>query len=65
MASLGTEPWAQTAFINVTVRSGLIDLKGLVESETQRDAVRVAIEVTPGVTAVNDHLTIRPVTAEG
>jgi CBS domain-containing protein len=64
MANLDAEPWARTAFINITARSGLIELKGLVESETQRDAVRVAIEITPGVTAVNDHLMIRPATAE-
>jgi CBS domain-containing protein len=63
MANLEKEPWAPTALINVTARSGLIDLWGLVDSETQRDAVRVAIEVTPGVTAVNDNLTIRPIMA--
>lgn len=61
MANLEKEPWAPTALINVTARSGVIDLWGLIESETQRSAIRVAVEVTPGVTAVNDNLTARPI----
>jgi CBS domain-containing protein len=63
MAKLEKEPWAPTAVINVTARSGLIDLWGFVNSETQRDAIRVAVEVTPGVTAVTDNLAIRPIMA--
>jgi CBS domain-containing protein len=61
MANLEKESWAPTALINVTARSGLIDLWGLVVSQAQRDAIRVAIEVTPGVMAVNDNLTVRPI----
>jgi hypothetical protein len=63
MANLEKQSWAPTALINVTARSGVIDLWGLVDSETQRDAVRVAVEVTPGVTAVNDNLAVRPILA--
>lgn len=61
MANLEKEPWAPTALINVMARSGVIDLWGLIDSETQRSAIRVAVEVTPGVTAVNDNLTARPI----
>jgi osmotically-inducible protein OsmY len=35
-------------------------LWGFVESETERKAIRVAAESTPGVRAVNDHMTARP-----
>jgi osmotically-inducible protein OsmY len=36
-------------------------LWGFVESDTERKAIRVAAEATPGVHAVNDHMTARPV----
>lgn len=64
MAILEKEPWAHVALINVTARSGVIDLWGLVSSEKQRDAIRVAIQNIPGVTGVNDNLTIRPAMAD-
>jgi osmotically-inducible protein OsmY len=63
MANLEKESWAHTALINVTAHSGQIDLWGLVDSETTRYAIRVAIEITPGVVTVNDNLTVRPVMA--
>lgn len=65
MANLENESWASTALINVTARSGEITVWGLVNSETQREAIRIAIEVVPGVTAVNDNMTIRPVITMG
>jgi len=61
MANLEKESWAHIALINVTARLGLVDLWGLVDSEVQKNAIRVAVEVTPGVRAVNDNLIIRPI----
>jgi CBS domain-containing protein len=61
MENLEKESWASTALINVTARSGKIDLTGLVRSVAQRDALRIAVELTPGVKAVNDDLTVRPI----
>ena len=61
MANLEKESWAHVALINVTARLGLIDLWGLVDSEAQRNAIRVAVEVTPGVRAVNHNLVIQPI----
>lgn len=61
MANLEKQPWAHVALINVTAHAGQIDLWGIVDSEAQRAAIRVAVEVIPGVSAVNDNLTIRPV----
>jgi CBS domain-containing protein len=63
MANLQGETWAHIALINVTARSGHIDLSGVVESEIQRDAIRVAVEGTPGVRAVDDNLMVRPIMA--
>jgi len=42
--------------LNVTVTNGVVDLWGLVQSDTERQAITVAAEGIPGVTAVNDHL---------
>jgi osmotically-inducible protein OsmY len=33
----------------------------MIDSESERRAVRVAVEVTPGVSAVADNLKVRPI----
>jgi CBS domain-containing protein len=60
LTHLNKQNWAHTALLNVTVNSGVVDLWGFVESDTERKAIRVAAEATPGVRAVNDHMTARP-----
>jgi CBS-domain-containing membrane protein len=59
MTNLKSQNWAHTALLNVTVTDGVVDLWGLSNSETERKALRVAAETTPGVRAVNDHLIVR------
>lgn len=63
MANLEKESWARVALINITAHSGTIDLWGFVNSEAEKGAIRVAVEVTPGVGAVNDNLVVRPIMA--
>jgi len=46
--------------INVIVSQGVVDLWGGVETEAARQAIRVAAENAPGVSAVNDHLSVLP-----
>ena len=60
---LNERNWGQQypACLNVTVNGGVVDLWGFIESDTERKAVRVAAEATPGVRAVNDHMTARPI----
>ena len=60
MARLQNERWAKPALISVTVRDGTVDLWGIVDSATEKKAVHVLTEVTPGVRAVNDNLVIQP-----
>jgi CBS domain-containing protein len=60
MAQLNAEPWTRPALINVIVQKGTVELWGIVDSASEKRAVRVAAEVTPGVRAVNDNLIIRP-----
>ena len=40
--------------INVIVQDGTVELWGIVDSASEKKAVRIAAEVTPGVRAVND-----------
>jgi CBS-domain-containing membrane protein len=60
LALLRAQPWAHTALLNVTVADGVVDLWGMVPSETERRALRVAAEGVAGVRAVNDNLVVRP-----
>jgi CBS domain-containing protein len=56
LARLNGQPWANTALLNVTVNGGVVDLWGITRSETERKAIRVAAETTPGVRSVNDNM---------
>jgi CBS domain-containing protein len=60
LARLQAEPWTRPSLINVIVKNGTVELWGIVDSQTEKKAVRVAAEVTPGVRAINDNLVIRP-----
>jgi CBS-domain-containing membrane protein len=60
LAHLTGQAWAHTALLNVTVNDGVVDLWGLVKSDAERKAIRVAAESIPGVCAVNNNLATRP-----
>jgi CBS domain-containing protein len=58
---LDREDLATHGPLNVTVTHGVAELWGLVESEEERLAIRVAVENVPGVVAVRDNLgRVRP-----
>ncbi|WP_024508755.1 CBS domain-containing protein [Bradyrhizobium sp. ARR65] len=57
---LKRQPWSRLHKLNVTVTNGTVDLWGFVQSETERQAITIAAEAIPGVTAVSDHLTRDP-----
>jgi CBS domain-containing protein len=59
IAQLSSQPWTRLMLINVIVQDGCVDLWGIVDSEEERKAVRVAAEVTPGVRKVNDKLAVQ------
>ena len=56
VAHLNTQAWSHGSLINATVRDGVVDLWGMVDSPTERKAIRTAALTTPGVRAVNDHM---------
>ncbi|MGB8632707.1 MAG: CBS domain-containing protein [Xanthobacteraceae bacterium] len=60
LSHLNRQPWANTHLLNVTVTDGVVSLWGIANSETERNAIRVAAEATPGVRTVNNHLARGP-----
>lgn len=48
--------WAPKHLLTATVTDGVAHLWGLVDSEDQRSALRVAAEGVPGVRSVEDHM---------
>lgn len=63
VSQLKSEPWIRPALVNVTVTDGTVDLWGVVDSATEKQALRVAVEIVPGVKAVNDSVVVRPAAA--
>jgi CBS domain-containing protein len=60
LAHLRQQSWAHPWLLNVLVKDGVIDLWGVVMSDAEKTAVRIAAETTPGVHAVNNNLVVRP-----
>jgi CBS domain-containing protein len=56
-AELDRQPWAPSGSVDVTVKNGVVDLRGVIGDERQRAALRIAAENIPGVKQVRDHLT--------
>jgi CBS domain-containing protein len=54
------QPWAETSRLNVIVHEGLVELWGAVNSDVEKQAIRVAAESMEGVRAVIDHLIVEP-----
>lgn len=59
ISRLNAQPW-RPSMLNVTVHDGTVDLWGLVASEDEKKAARIAVEIIPGVKVVNDNLMIPP-----
>jgi CBS domain-containing protein len=63
MTQIDAEPWSRPSLINVIVQDGTVELWGIVDSVSEKKAVHIAAEITPGVRAVNDNLIICPAQA--
>ncbi len=57
---LRNEAGVGLASLNVTVADRVVHLWGTALSEAQKDEIRVATESIPGVSAVEDHLSVLP-----
>ena len=58
VAQLRTKSWVDPSTINIIVNNGSVELWGIVDSESEKDAIRVAVEVTPGVRKVANRLVV-------
>jgi CBS domain-containing protein len=55
LAELEAQPWWRSLMSNVVVSDGVVHYYGGFDSETHKDAARIAAENVPGVRAVEDH----------
>jgi len=55
LSELAGQPWWQRNASNVVVTNGIVHYWGLLDSEEERSAARVAAENVPGVRRVEDH----------
>lgn len=57
LSELGNQAWGQVP-VDISVRNGVVRLRGALLDERLRDALRVACENVPGVRRVEDHLVL-------
>ena len=60
LAELREQKWADASEGRVVVSDGIVYLWGIVGSENERRALRIAAENTPGVRGVEDHTEFAP-----
>jgi osmotically-inducible protein OsmY len=60
LAELREQKWADASDGRVVVTDGVVHLWGIVGSEDERRALRIAAENTPGVRGVEDHTEFAP-----
>jgi len=56
IAQLRSKSWADASNLNIIVNNGNVELWGVVDSEAEKNAIRVAVEATPGVREVSNKL---------
>jgi CBS domain-containing protein len=61
LEQLRSKPWVDPSTIKIIVNNGTVELWGIVDSETEKKAIGVAVEVTPGVRQVANKLVIEHV----
>ena len=62
---LAGQRWADALLLNVIVHDGIVEFWGVVNSDAEKQATRVAAESMEGVHAVIDHLIVEPREAVG
>jgi CBS-domain-containing membrane protein len=54
------QTWLKSAYVSVSTKDGVVELWGAVDSDQQRQALRVLVEGVTGVQKVEDHLGLMP-----
>jgi CBS domain-containing protein len=63
MKQIKSGKWSKGSLLNVTVQSGRVQLWGVVDSEAEKQAARVAAELVEGVKAIENNVIVLPVVA--
>jgi CBS domain-containing protein len=58
-----SERWSRNALLNVTVQDGTVKLWGIVDSEAEKEAARLAAELVEGVQTIENNVTVLPIVA--
>jgi CBS domain-containing protein len=61
LSEIRSKLWASASQINVIVHNGVVELWGGVDAKDEKDALRVAAELTPGVRTVADYIGINKI----
>jgi CBS domain-containing protein len=61
LSEISSKLWASASQINVIVHDGVVELWGGVDTQDEKDALRVAAELTPGVRTVADYIGINKI----
>ena len=59
LAQLHANAWAGASQVGLEVNEGTVQLWGVVNSDAEKNAIRVLAEAVPGVRAVTNHLVVR------
>jgi len=54
------QPWLKSAYVNLAVKDGVVELWGAVDSNEQRRALRILVEGVNGVQMVEDNVGLFP-----
>ena len=55
--------WSKGSLLSVTVQDGIVKLWGIVDSEAEKEAARLAAELVEGVEAIENNVTVLPIVA--
>ena len=60
MMGLKSERWSKHALLSATVEDGTVKSWGIVDSEAEKEATRVAAEQVAGVRAIENNVIVQP-----
>ncbi len=64
MAQFKSEQWSKHSLLNATVQGRRVKLWGIVDSEAEKEAARVAAEQVAGIQAIENNVIVQPDRAE-
>jgi osmotically-inducible protein OsmY len=64
MKQINSEKWSKGSLLSVTVQDGTVKLLGVVDSEAEKEAARVAAELVEGVREIENNVVVLPIVAD-